>query len=691
MNPKSPPADKGDRPSAWQIVARAFAAGVKPDPVVKPSTWAAEHFEIIEGPRAGTKWSPDEVPPLVEIIDTLGVDNPATEVWFMKSSQIGATTGGAAWLGCLIDTAPDTMLIVLPTGKDVSDFNQETLQETIFKTRPLRAKVRAQKSRSADGSTSLLKKFPGGWLRLAGGHSSQQLSRRTVRYVYADEVDRYPLDLEQQGDPMEMIAARQLAFMASGDWKRFVTSTPTVEGASRIAAGFIAGDQRRYNVPCPHCGALHRFDFWRLKYSKTYPHGAHYECQDCGGVIENRHKRAMMALESGARWIAENPAGRYPSFHLDVLYSPFVTWDQVVEKYLAAGVDPQKLKTFYNLWLGIPFEATGDAPDAERLFNRRADYEPGLIPPGGLFLTAGFDVQQNRIEGEVVAWGVGESSWSIDRFVIEGDTITAAPWVQLAEIINRDWSDWQGNRRKIEMAAVDANYRTQMVYAFARGRHNVIAVKGVGSHLAPVIGTPTRQEFTRAGKRRPSGVMLWPVGTWQIKADLYARLNLEGPSESGGFPGGWCHYPRGDLYDLAFFQQMTSESLVDIQRRGGIEKVWHHNKKFRNEALDCRVYAIAAAHRLGMGQWTAADWQKWTALRSAPPASGQMDLLAPRSAPAADPPPMADSAPPASPRAPENTAKNDKGLTSPRRPGTASPGSGARVGRTVGGVGRVVR
>lgn len=609
------------------LLAAGIALGATPDKAVNACSWAAENIKLTDGPEAGKFWNPDKTPEFQEIADLLATSSLSTQVWVRKSAQLGLTTFGVAWIGSLIDTSPDTMAVTLPTEIDVKNFNSETLQDTIEQSPSLSKKVKTNKSRSSEGSTSTLKKFPGGWLRLLGAHSASQLRRRTIKFLYNDEVDEYPLDLEKQGDPMKMLDARQIAFHKTGDYKKFCTSTPTIKGISRIDAGFENGDQRFRYVPCPHCRHFHTFDFWKLKYEKTWPHKAHYFCGECGGEITYQNQEWMRAAANGAHWRAHNEKGSYPSFHLDAMYSAFTTWDHMVAEWLTAEGSPEKLKTFYNLWLGQSFEVEGDAPDAEKLYNRRADYRPGVIPAGGLFLTLGADVQQNRIEIEVVAWGVGKTSYSVERGVLEGDTMQPHVWGLLAQVMAGEWRDAYGNKRKIEMACIDAGYRPQKVYEFCRARHNAIAIKGAHGHLSAVIGTPSKQDITASGAKRRRSVMLWPVGVWQLKAELYGLLNMEGPSESGGYPPGWCFFPNGDLYDMAFFQGLTSESLVDKIVRGTIHKVWVRNTKFRNEPLDCRVYAMAAAYKLGMGTFTADHWQNLVERFGGPPSRAQLDLL----------------------------------------------------------------
>ena len=298
---------------------------------------------------------------------------------------------------------------------------------------------------------------------------------------------------------MEMVNARQISFHASGDYKKFEASTPTVKGTSRIDEAFEAGDQRYWQVPCPACGEYQRLVFgdkdlsYGLKFKTDWPYKAHYICQHCGVVIEHHQKRAMV---QAGKWMAKMPApGRHPSYHIDALVSLLTTWDKLVEAFLDAKDDPQKLKAFHNLWLGQAWEERGDAPDWQRLYARRSDYPARTIPVGGIMLTAGVDIQQDGIYYEVVAWGDGKRSWSIDIGYLEGQTADPASgvWGKLDEVYERRYPDEYGNHWQIDAMAVDSGYNSNSVYLWTRARPKAYAVKGQdGWHRAAISSSPSR-------------------------------------------------------------------------------------------------------------------------------------------------------------------------------------------------------
>lgn len=612
------------RKTTLAIVALAAAAGLTPPPKVLPSAWAAQHLIVPDGPLAGEKWSLQLTPFWAEPLDCLAPDSGVNEVAIRKSAQTGWSQVAQAACGAIIDLYPANALYVLPTVPAAREFNQEKLQPTIDDTPALAGKVVAQTSRSADGSSSRFKKFAGGWLRLAGANSAADLRAKTVKIVIGDEIDEYPADLDGQGSPLEMMEARQMSFLRFGGWKRILGSTPTKDGESAIENAFQAGDQRFWMMPCPHCGEEHRLEWENLRYSEEYPHNTGHACPHCG-VLQTEAERLRMIPKG--RWVATAPGpGKPRSYHLDTVGSPLVPMDEIVAKFLESQGDVTKLKTFYNLWLGRVFTVEGDAPPAEDLFNRRADYQEGTIPYGGLVVVAGADVQADRIECEVVAYGPGHTSWQIGYFVIEGDTSGLEVWAKFAkDVYAREFPDHKGNLRRIEMLAIDSNYRSQQVYQFARGKMDVIPIRGMGGDAHPVLGTPAKRDLIGPTGRKIGSIMQWPVGTWQLKAAVFGRLSLEGPTETG-YPAGWCHFPADR--DLAYFQNLTSEKLVQTAtRRGGVRHEWVRDTRFRNEPLDCRVYAEAAADRLGINRWTTDGWKARASLWEVDPPGAQLDLM----------------------------------------------------------------
>jgi len=678
------------RKAALLLVCGALALGIRPDPEIAPSAWAAKHVIVADGPQEGELWDPDLTPFWPEVLDCLAPHAPHNRVVVRKSAQVGATMVGIAWTLYVGSVAPTTMLTVFPTESLAKDWAGEKLQPSIDKCDAAKGRIMDPRSRSTDGSTVLRKRFLGGGFdAITGATSAPGLRARTVRYLYAEEIDDWPRDVGGQGDPMRMARARYKAFLASGTYKHLDVSTPTVKGSSRIDAGYEGGDQRVWEMPCPHCGSYQVLEWQRLAFEGAQPYRAHYVCAANGCVIEHSAKRDML---SKGRWRATNPGpGRYPSFHIDALSSPFVTWDQLAAEWWDSQGDPEALKAFDNLTLGKSFDVKGDAPDAELLYERRrGEYRRNSLPEGVLFLTAGVDVQGDRLELEVVGWGLGQRSWSIDYRVLSGSTDQMAVWGQLGEVLRETWTDVRDNPRQVEVACIDTGYRPDMGYAFCAGRPFAIPIKGTGSEGAGIIVPGRAQSFTIKGRAKKGSVRVWHVGTWSLKAALYGQLAIE-RTAGEPWPMGYCSFPED--YAKDYFQQLTAESLVGRPVRGGrLVYEWIKSPRVPNEALDCRVYARAAAEHpvmrarglKPMGLMTPSDWAALSAARGAPAEPDQLDLLT-----SAMGSPAAGGSTRAPPPGPSGEARREAASPAARR-APEGGGRGTVAGRGVAGGGRGV-
>jgi len=631
-----------------RVVFESMVTGLAPDPLVTVDQWAEEaRFVAAEGSPHPGKWRTELVPYAAEIMHELSLSRPCREVILKKSAQVAGTEIGINAFGTIACRTPAAIMIVLPTDDDVFRYVRTKLEPTIEATPELREKVATQKSRDEKGSTTTMKKFPGGFCLLTGANSSSGLQMVSVRALLLEEVSEYPFDVDGRGDPVDLALKRTTAYTEMR--KVFWNSTPALKGMCRISAKYDDSDQRRYFVPCPHCGVYQILKFERLEWrSDIKPHGAHFVCLAHGCVIEAHHKRRIVAAGWWLKTYAgqDSPGelvepldlemhrarpsrGREPGFAIWQAYSPFVPWDDTVAEYLASRGNPIKEKAFSQQALGEPYEEKGDSPDYLKLFARREDWKLGQLPPGVLFLTGAADVQAGRIEWAVWGWGIGKSSWLVDKGVVEGDTSDLAVYQGLGEVLTRTYETPHGRRLGIEAFAIDTGYNTQTVYAWVRRQGpRVMAVDGRPGHLTAALGTPRTQEVTWKGERLKRGVLLWPVGTWSLKAEFYANLQktIAGPDPFGNCAPGYVHFPA-DGVDEAYLQQCTAEYLETRETRNGVQvRAWMLPRGVRNEALDIRVYATAAAVHLGMERWTPADWLKIAGERGSAPEEAQMQL-----------------------------------------------------------------
>lgn len=634
-----------------QFLRRAIADALRPPPRMELSSWAEKNRVLPNEVSANPgRWKNDLFPFLTEIMDCLCPWHPAEKVVFMKSAQVGGTEIGLNWMLAVADMWASAMMMVHPTIQAAQAWVREKLTLTLRATESVRRKVIEQKSRDG-ASTTLFKQFPGGYWVITGANSAADISSKSIKFTVKEEWDRWPLDVDGQGDPDRLVDARSISYHASGQAKSFAPSTPTRVGHSRIYPAYLAGDQREFHVPCPQCDheqVLYFFpkriagrEVGGLRFETEPPYQPRYCCEECGFPIEEHHKRAML---SAGRWIAKNPGeGRQPSFHINALYSPVTTWTKMVEQFLESKDDPQKLVTFYNLWLGLPWEDRGEAPEWQRLYSLREDYPLRVIPRGGLVITCGVDVQANGFFYETVAWGKNQQSWSIDIGFIEGDTadLHSAAWRELDQLMGRLYADSYGNFLGIDSLAIDAGYNSHQVYHWVRRNSRAMggafAVKGMPGWMTPAFGTSSKQDIDIAGKKMGS-VLLWPVGTWSLKSDLYARLRKQGAKEGNteGNPPGYCHFSSG--HDDRFFQQLTAESIKQREAKGRIVREWVANGP--NHYHDCRIYNMAMADRLGVNIMTEQEWVRLASVRGVPKPNQQHELFSPRpvdTAPMANP------------------------------------------------------
>ncbi|MEK9751735.1 MAG: terminase gpA endonuclease subunit [Rhodospirillaceae bacterium] len=597
-----------DFPAPLPIVAGALARVFAPPEPLVPSRWMAEHLIVPDGPRAGGRWDPSLTPYVGPIVDCLGPDSPHNLVAVRKSAQTGVSVAAIGLVAAYIDRAPCRIGYALPTIDALQEFNREKLTPTIEHTEALKARIRPQTSRSATGSTTTSKQYPGGSLVLINANSAPDLRAKTLKVGIGDEVDEWAADLEGQGDPWGLFMDRFIAFHATGDYRLLALSTPRLLAESRIDDLFQRGDRRYWHITCPHCDSEIPLEFGHLTFNKRPPYQAHYITQCCG--CEIRHYEKATLVRAG-RFIATHADGLYPSFHVDALISQLTTWDKIAEEAVAAEGDERKTKKFTNTTLGLPYEVKGDAPDHVRLMERREEYAENRVPPLALLLTAGADVQHKGIWVEIVAFSPDRQSWTVSVRWLEGDTTdpNKGAWLALQELYDERFEDAFGNTRLIDAIAVDAGdgARANQAYAWARGRHRAYAIKGMSGWGRPALGTPTKVQVSLHGKRITGGAMVWPVGTFDLKAEFYANVRKDGRKAGQELdPPGYCHF--GSFLNEAYFLQITSEHLADVRAKGRLTKVWQQISGRPNHLLDARVYATAMAEHLGLTRKTRDQW-----------------------------------------------------------------------------------
>jgi len=630
------------------VLFEALAAGVKPDPRLLVSEWAGR-FRYLP-PEASAEpglWRNSRAPYLAEIMDCLSPGNPVQEVVLMKGTQLGGTEVGNNWIGYVIDQAPGPMMFVRPTSNSAKKESKTRLAPTIEASPALRNKVKDARSRDS-GNTTLMKEFAGGVLILAGANSAAELKSSPVRYLFLDELDEYPADVDGQGDPEELAEKRTDTFSRK---KIYKVSTPTIAGHSRIERAFERSDQRYYLVPCPHCAAEQRL-LWeqmrwetRKRFTVTRADDGEvvevppetdgakeddtgelidvwYECSACHERIEEHQKTVM--LEAG-RWQAMNPGGgRAAGFHLSALYSPlgWFSWWTAVRKWLEAAKDTTGtlFKVFANTVQGVAYHDKGEQVGENELRSHVGEYRLQQVPKGALLLVAGTDVQHNRLETRVWGFGRDRECWLVDRQIVHGSPLFEETWAGVEDILAKGYAHESGSTLRITAMAIDASdgNTTHYVRSFCRKwahTRRVIAIKGQAQQGKSIIGKPTDQDVSHRGVVIKRGVKLWPYGSDTAKALAYALYRVEDPGP------GYVHLPQGLPDDE--FKQMTAERVVTRYVKGFAKREWTKRPGDPNEALDCFGMALAAAVYAGV------DRINWDALEQQV-APAQRDIFAPQ-------------------------------------------------------------
>ncbi len=587
--------------------SRAFSNYTPPKDLTV-SEWAEEYRVLSrENSAEAGPWRNARTPYLKDIMDAF-TDPMVRKISLVASSQVGKSELELNIIGYIIDQDPGSILYIQPTLDDAKKFSRLRIAPMIRDSATLRKKVADIKSRDS-GNTMLQKSFPGGMLTIVGSNSASGLASTPAKYVLGDERDRWALSAGTEGDPWKLAEARTTTFYNS---KMVDVSTPTTKGSSPIETSFSEGTRERWCHKCPNCGEYVNITFDQIKFDyETIGSGRKkdykinriaWRCPYCGFEFSEEEMRRQPA-----KWVAEYPDAYkrgHRSFWLNAFSSPWQGWERVVYAFLQAKNDPQRLKVVYNTMLGELWEDRGDLEDEDSMLAKREDYgtrddgSPVELPEGVLVLTCGVDTQDDRLEGEVVGWGHYQESWGIKKFIVSGDPAEDATWLKLDEYLDHVYRYENGRGLRISMTFVDSGgHKTQSVYKQCRSRLNkrVFAIKGKGGDDVPYTRPPTKVNIMASG-RAVAKTYLYTIGVDAGKAAiLNGALKVTEPGPK------FCHFPRTDGagYDLVFFSGLLSEKMEMRTEKGRTRWAWvklpGHE---RNEALDCRNYALAALFAL---------------------------------------------------------------------------------------------
>ena len=554
-------------------IREASAAAWAPPPKYLPSEWAEKNLRIPTGNAIPGHIRFANAPYQVEPLNEMA--NPLTrKVTLMWGAQTGKTQLVTCGIGYFIDQSPCSQMMMQPAQGDLQVWLETKFNPFVEANDSISEKMAVPRGREGVNNQNM-KSYPGGWLMFAWSGAPRTMRGRSAPKIWCDEVDGYEPIAE--GDQVELLSQRAATF---GEERLVVvTSTPRIKGASLVESAFEDGDQRRYHIPCPHCNHFQTLKWSNVEWDKDadghhLPETARYVCENCKGHISDSQKRVA---NSKGKWIAEKPFRGHASFHLNELYSNFRKWKDIVTSFLDK-VKKGDLQSFVNVSLAETWEQEGEQVDHSPLYLRREHY-PAEVPRGGLLLVMAVDVQDDRLEGEVVAYGAGMESWGVENFVLYGDPGRPHLWVQLEQRLMKTYTNEDGQKLSIVAAGIDSGgHYTQNVYDFCKKHEHrrVWALKGSNEKSKPIIA--------HVSDNNKAKVKLFTVGVDTVKELVMSRLKVENPGP------GYCHFPM--TYDEEFFLQLTAEKRVKKHRLGHVFYEWMKTRP-RNEAFDLRVYSIA--------------------------------------------------------------------------------------------------
>lgn len=658
---------------AGRILYAALAKAARPLDELTVSEHADRYRKVSaeSGSPWPGDWKTDRMPHLREPQDCLHPDHPSKQVALKWAAQLGKTEIGVNWFAFIADRAPGPVLTMLPSLDEAIKYNRVKLQPTIDASPHLRLRIRPENSRDEAASTTAFKRFAGGFNQIVTASSSKGLQMVSIRYLIAEEITGYPFDTDGRGDPLEQGKARQKAY--TGNLKRLLSGTPGHKATCRISAAFDAGDRRRRYVPCPHCATMQVLTPDALQSPcEGTAFMASFACLACGELIEEHHKRDMLAA---GEWISTRPLppddpeaqpvavpemiaaehmDRYrcaplegrcrefePSYALWTAYSPAETWQSLWEAWEEAKKSPITLKTFTQQTLGEAWEDGAAEVEHEKLHAAREEITPRLATADHPVWVGFIDCQGDRLEWGIWAYGPMTQGMLMDRGVIPHAPETPEAVAGIDELLSRTWPAATGGIVEVARWGIDGSNWSNWVRSVGAGRgHRLWVCEGAEKKTAPVLGTPKRLAIKDKWGRVLAKALVYPTGVFDLKHTVYRGLKqfVAGPLESGAYLPGTLRLPR-DLVDEAYCKQLTAEVCIDpaqeakgnarrkLHEKPGDNRIWVKRAGWANEALDIAVGCRALAWSLGVDTMGAAGWAKWRE-RLAPP-EGVADLFSP--------------------------------------------------------------
>lgn len=621
--------------TAHTAIATALSRALAPRRNVTVSEWSDQHvFLSSKGSAEPGRWRTRRNPPLREPMDCFSTRSPVRDVVLMFPIQFGKTAVVSNALAYTMVENPGPIMVCLPSEIAMFKWVAQKLTPMIDECPAVKRTLTSVASRDA-ANTRTFKDFDGGQLYIEHAGTPGRLKMTSVRTLLVDELDEFATSLSSGDDPVAMLDGRTSAFPAT--FKRGYISTPGIRGISRTEQLWEKSDQRRYYVPCPECGHKQPLHWSGLQFT---PDGSQcwYACRDCGAVIEEHQKTAMIAA---GEWVAENPAGTIRGYHINCLYYQLglgPRWLDLVRMWREAQNDPAKLKTFINDRLAEPWEDPAMRGVKHNLVAERAEPHPlRPVPAWVLAATVGIDTQDNRLAVQILGWGRGLTCWPIDYIELPGDPAEAEVWTALVELLSRPIDRIDGATLRIDAGLIDiGGHRTEAVKSFVRSARvrRLMAGFGATANNAAVLGKGKLVDINWRGQSDKRGVHIHQVGTVAVKHLLYSWLSADADKQPEDRRLRFSEELSAEYFGGLVAETYNPSKNRFEKRRGGP----------RNEPLDTWVYGYAATHHpeLRLHRWTKADWDRRAAILQARATAPAMDSRE-TSVPAPAPEPASDS------------------------------------------------
>ena len=564
---------------------------LKPPEDISVSEWA-QKYRMLDAKTAAMPgpWRNDKTPYLTEIMNELN-NYETEEIVFCKCTQVGGTEAELNMLGYIIGQDPAPSMVVYPSdklGESISDNRIKPMLQASPTLRDRFYELRSQK---------LEMQFEGMYLTISGANSPSSLASRAIKYLFLDEVDKYPGASKKEADPISLAKERTKTF---ANRKIYMTSTPTIK-SGHIWKNLLDCDvEKHYFVPCPHCGEMIELKFANLRFPKEEDSltasdradQAVYVCQECGCVITDQHKAQMLRYGEWRIAKENNSARRKIGYWISVLYSPFVRFSEIALEWINSQGDNERLQNFINSWLAEPWEDTRLTTSADVVMERQTEFDEFTVPSWAKFLTGGVDVQETCIYYTIRAWG----NFITSQNICHGQAMS---WADIERVMNYGYLKETGEQLVVSLCLIDSGFDTDAVYDFCANNSDwALPVKGSSRimtehfHLSKINKTDSRAY----------GMNLCVVDGGKYKDMIAARMKKDNGR------GAWMVY---NGCDMEYAKQVTAEHKVQIKRGDQLVQVWELKASHTdNHYLDTEVYAFAGADILGVRSMHLMEEQK---------------------------------------------------------------------------------